>query len=184
MKEGQLLINLARKAIETGFNEKLKFDKEDLLKNAPFLDETRACFVTITLNEKLRGCIGSLLAHRILLDDILHNAKAAAFEDPRFKPLSKEEFQNIKIEISLLSIPQNLEYKDFEDLKEKLEKNRPGVILELDGRRATYLPSVWEQLPTFNDFLPSLCKKAGLEPNSLRTYPNIQTYEASKIKEA
>lgn len=183
MQEGQLLIKLARKSIETEFNKNLKFDKEDLIKNAPFLNELRACFVTLTLNNKLRGCMGSLVAHRILLDDILHNAKAAAFSDFRFSSLREDEFKEIKIEISLLSVPVNLEYKDFEDLKEKLEINKPGVILELEGKRATYLPSVWEQLTTFDEFIPSLCKKAGLNPSKLSAYPKIQIYEASKIKE-
>lgn len=184
MEIGQLLISLAQKAIESGFNPKIKFDREDLIKNAPFLDELGAVFVTITLDNKLRGCIGSLQAHRALLDDILHNAKAAAFNDPRFSPLSKEEFKKIKIEISLLESPKDLQYKDFEDLKSKLEKNKPGVILELNGKRATYLPSVWEQLPNFESFMPSLCEKAGLNPNSLSAYPKIQTYQAQKIKQA
>ncbi len=183
MKDEKLLLDLASKSIESEFNKEIKIDKEKLVKENSFLDEQRATFVTLTLNGKLRGCIGSLLAHRSLLDDILHNARAAAFSDLRFDRLSLEEFKNIKIEILLLTIPKLLEYTDLEDLEKKLIPNKYGVILELDGKRATFLPQVWEQLPTFNEFVAHLCKKAGLNPSSLSGLPKIQIYEAQKIKE-
>ncbi len=178
-----LLLALAQKSIESEFDDEVNFDKENLLQNYPILKEQRATFITLTLNGKLRGCIGSLIAHRTLLDDVIHNARAAAFSDLRFDRLSFEEFKNIKIEISLLTVPQNLDFKDLNDLKLKLEENKPGVILELDGKSATFLPQVWEQLPSADMFLSHLCKKAGLNPASLRTLPNIQTYEAQKIKQ-
>lgn len=183
MENGKLLLELASKSIESEFNSEIIIDKSNLLKENSYLDEQRATFVTLTLNGKLRGCVGSLIAHRNLLEDILHNAKASAFSDLRFDRLSLEEFKNIKIEISLLTIPKSLEYSDFEDLKEKLIPNKHGVILELDGKRATFLPQVWEQLPTFNEFVAHLCKKAGLNPESLSGLPKIQIYEAQKIKE-
>jgi len=182
MKNEKLLLELASKSIESEFDSSIKFDKEKLLNENSFLNEQRATFVTLTLNGKLRGCIGSLLAHRTLLEDILHNAKAAAFADLRFDRLTKQEFEKVKIEISILTVPQVLEYSDFEDLQKKLVPNKHGVILELDGKRATFLPQVWEQLPSFNDFMVHLCKKAGLNPNSLPALPKIQTYEAIKIK--
>lgn len=182
MKNEKLLLELASKSIESEFDSSIEFDKEKLLNENSFLNEQRATFVTLTLNGKLRGCIGSLLAHRTLLEDILHNAKAAAFADLRFDRLTKQEFEKVKIEISILTVPQVLEYSDFEDLQKKLVPNKHGVILELDGKRATFLPQVWEQLPSFNDFMVHLCKKAGLNPNSLPALPKIQTYEAIKIK--
>jgi AmmeMemoRadiSam system protein A len=178
-----LLLALAQKSIESHFDDEVTFDKESLLKNYSILNEQRATFVTLTLDGKLRGCIGSLIAHRTLLEDIIHNAKAAAFSDLRFDRLSFEEFKNIKIEISLLTVPQDLDFKDLDDLKFKLEENKPGVILELDGKRATFLPQVWEQLPEVDMFLSHLCQKAGLNPKQLRALPNIQTYEAQKIKQ-
>ncbi len=182
MENEKLLLELASKSIESEFDSSIEFDKEKLLNENSFLNEQRATFVTLTLNGKLRGCIGSLLAHRTLLEDILHNAKAAAFADLRFDRLTKQEFKKVKIEISILTVPQVLEYSDFEDLQKKLVPNKHGVILELDGKRATFLPQVWEQLPSFNDFMVHLCKKAGLNPNSLPALPKIQTYEAIKIK--
>ena len=97
--------------------------------------------------------------------------------------IKKEEFDNIKVEISLLSVPKPLLYSDFKDLEEKLIPNVHGVILELNGKKATFLPQVWEQLPTFKEFMVHLCKKAGLEPNNLPGLPKIQTYKARKIKQ-
>lgn len=178
-----LLLQIARTAIESNFEDEVKVDKENLLKENSFLSEQRACFVTLTLDGKLRGCIGSLVAHRTLIDDLIHNSIAAAIGDPRFSPLTKEEYEKIKVEISLLTPAQELEYSDLEDLEKKLIPNKHGVILELNGKRATFLPQVWEQLPSFNDFMVHLCQKAGLDPTKLPALPNIQTYEAIKIKE-
>lgn len=182
MEEDNLLLELASKSIASDFDSNITFDKEKLLQEYVFLNEQRACFVTLTLNGKLRGCIGSLIAHRSLLEDILHNAKQAAFADFRFNRLTKEEFENTKIEISILSVPETLEYSSLEDLQKKLIPNVHGVILELDGKRATFLPQVWEQLPSFNEFMVHLCKKAGLDPSNLNGLPKIQIYEAKKIK--
>jgi len=95
MENEKLLLELASKSIESEFNTQIKIEKETLLKNNPSFSEHRATFVTLTLNGKLRGCIGSLVAYRSLLDDILHNARAAAFSDLRFDRLSFEEFKNI-----------------------------------------------------------------------------------------
>jgi len=182
VEQERLLLELALKSIESDFNPSIEFNKAKLLEENSFLNEQRATFVTLTLNGKLRGCIGSLVAHRSLLEDILHNAKAAAFSDFRFNRLTQEEFEEIKIEISLLTIPRHLEYIDLIDLEKKLVPNKHGVILELEGKKATFLPQVWDQLPTFNEFMVHLCKKAGLDPSNLSGLPKIQIYEAQKIK--
>ena len=123
-----------------------------------------------------------MLYEVITLEDIIYNAKAAAFSDPRFSKLTKKEFENIELELSLLTTPKDLIYKDFEDLETKLIPNKHGVILELDGRKATFLPQVWEQLPDFNSFMIHLIQKAGLNPSQLSSYPKIQIYEVEKIK--
>jgi len=182
MENTNLLLTLASKSIESVFDKSIVIDKKKLIQENPKLEEQSATFVTLTLNDKLRGCIGSLVAHRSLIDDIIHNAKAAAFADPRFDKLTFEEFKKVKIEISLLTAPIPLDYTDLLDLKEKLIPNKHGVILELDGKRATFLPQVWEQLPTFDEFMVHLCQKAGLNPSSLSGFPKIQIYEAIKIK--
>lgn len=180
MKE-EILLEIARTAINSEFHDEVTVEKEKLLKEYPFLAEQRASFVTLTRDCRLRGCIGSLQASRSLIDDVVANAKSAAFADPRFVALTEKEFEDVDIEISLLTKPEKLEYEDFEDLQKKLIPNKHGVILELDGKRATFLPQVWEQLPTFNDFMVHLCQKAGLQPHSLPKLPSIQIYEAIKI---
>ncbi|WP_417328268.1 AmmeMemoRadiSam system protein A [Halarcobacter sp.] len=183
MKIEDVLLKLAHDAINYEFDNTISIDNS-LKEQLPILNEQRATFVTLNLNNNLRGCMGSLVAHRTLFEDIIHNARAAAFSDFRFNRLSQEEFQDIEIEISILTPAQELEYKNLEDLKQKLIPNKHGVILELDGKRATFLPQVWEQLPTFEAFISNLCKKAGLDPNNLTGYPKIQTYEVEKIKKS
>lgn len=183
MKIEDVLLKLAHDAINYEFDNTISIDNS-LKDTFSILNEQRATFVTLNLNNNLRGCMGSLVAHRTLFEDIIHNARAAAFSDFRFNRLSQEEFQDIEIEISILTPAQVLEYKNLEDLKQKLIPNKHGVILELDGKRATFLPQVWEQLPTFEAFISNLCKKAGLDPNNLPGYPKIQTYEVEKIKKS
>ncbi|WP_424687769.1 MAG: AmmeMemoRadiSam system protein A [Halarcobacter ebronensis] len=183
MRIEDVLLKLAHDAIKYEFDDTVLIDNS-LKEQFSILNEQRATFVTLNLNNNLRGCMGSLIAHRTLFEDIIHNARAAAFSDFRFNRLSQQEFQNIEIEISILTPAQELEYKNLEDLKQKLIPNKHGVILELDGKRATFLPQVWEQLPTFEAFISQLCKKAGLDPNNLPGYPKIQIYEVEKIKKS
>lgn len=180
--ENKVLLDIVRKAILEEFKKKSLIDKNSLIEKYPEFKNLGATFVTLNLDGKLRGCIGSLVAHRGLLDDIIHNAKAAAFADPRFSKLTEKEFEKLDFELSILTQAQVLEYKGFEDLKEKLIPNKHGVILELDGKRATFLPQVWEQLPSFDSFMSHLVQKAGLNPSSLSAYPKIQIYEVQKIK--
>jgi len=180
--ENQVLLEIAKKSIEKKFDSSVKIDKEGLLKDFPFLAKNGATFVTLTLNKQLRGCIGSLQAYRPLLDDLISNANAAAFEDPRFYELTFDEFKKVNIEISILSSPVEVIYKDIEDLKLKIKPNIHGVILQKDGRRSTFLPQVWEQLPTFEEFFSHLCHKGSFEVNCLGFHPLVFTYEVKKIK--
>lgn len=181
--ENQVLLEITKKSIEKKFDSNIKIDKTKLLTDFPFLGQNGATFVTLTLNNQLRGCIGSLQAFRPLLDDLISNAYAAAFEDPRFYELTCDEFKKVKIEISILSTPVEVIYKDIEDLKSKIKPNIHGVILQKDGRRSTFLPQVWEQLPTFEEFFSHLCYKGSFEENCLEFHPQIFTYEVKKIKE-
>ncbi len=179
--ENKILLDIVRKAILSKFEDST-LDRDSFMNEYKELSEQKATFVTLNLDGKLRGCIGSLLAHRSLYDDLVSNACKAAFEDPRFSPLTKEEFEKVDIEISILTKPEILEYSDFEDLESKLIPNKHGVILQLNDKRATFLPQVWEQLPKFEDFMVHLCQKAGLNPSDLSAFPTIWTYEALKIK--
>ncbi len=177
-----ILLKIAKQSIIDSLNGQNTIDKNALLEKFPELDEQRATFVTLNKNGNLRGCIGSLVAHRTLLEDIISNAKSAAFNDPRFKPLQAEEFNQIDVELSILSVPKLLKYDDVADLKSKVIIGEDGIILRLDGRQATFLPQVWEQLPTFEIFFEHLCKKAGLEGDCLQRHPEIYHYQAQKIK--
>ncbi len=146
--------------------------------------EKGAVFVTLNEDRALRGCIGSLVAHQPLIDDIIQNAKSAAFRDPRFLPLKSDEFDKLEFEISLLTPPEKVSYKTVEELKSKIRPNIDGVILQLGFNKATYLPSVWEQLPSFELFFSSLCQKARLGNDCLKQYPTIYRYQTKKITES
>jgi hypothetical protein len=176
-------LKIARQAIEDVLYERDTIEREVLVARYPELAEEGATFVTLTLAGNLRGCIGSLVAHRPLIDDIISNARSAAFHDPRFMPLTKAELAEVEIEVSLLSRPVWMEYATIEELKRKIRPGVDGVVLSLDGRRATFLPQVWEELPSFELFFSQLCQKAGLRGNCLEEFPQIETYQVEKIKE-
>lgn len=180
--ENNLLLQIVYAAIKEELDPKIYIKKDFLLKEHSFLNKVAASFVTLKLNNQLRGCIGSLQAHKTLLEDLIHNAKAAAFRDPRFSPLTKEEFKSIQIEISLLSPCVELEYTNVADLKSKIKINTHGVILQHGNNRATFLPQVWLQLNSFELFFEALCKKAGLSYSCLEQKPKIFTYEVKKIQ--
>lgn len=177
------LLTLARKSIEEVLQAEHTIDRNALLEQYPVLGEKMATFVTLTIEGELRGCIGSLVAHRPLIDDIIHNAKAAAFQDPRFSPLTTSEYLHAAVEVSLLTPPEKLEYSDVEELRTKIRPNVDGVILSLNGRQATFLPQVWEQLPSFDEFFTHLCLKAGLPPNAMTHHPEIFTYQVEKAQD-
>lgn len=182
MKVEDVLLEVARTSILNEFNHSFKVNKESLRKEFSFLDEDRASFVTLTLDGNLRGCIGSLVAHRNLLEDLISNAHSSAFSDLRFPRLTYEEFKKIDIEISILTPAIKLAYKDIEDLRAKIKPFEHGVILEYKNKRATFLPQVWEQIPSFDDFFEQLSKKAGFSKSCLDLHPIICTYTATKIK--
>jgi len=188
MQNLKILTKLARMSILEEFEGKKLIDKQEWISKYPFLAEKRACFVTLKKKNlprgsNLRGCIGSILPYRALIDDVIENAKAAAFSDPRFEPLKVEEFEEIEIEVSVLTIPQKLEYEDVNDLRSKIRTGVDGVILQLANHQATFLPSVWEELPNFDIFFAHLCLKAGLPGDCLSFHPVIYTYQAIEIKE-
>lgn len=175
------LLKLAREAIKTELENKELKVEGDIKKK---FSDKRACFVTLSLkkNDELRGCIGSLEARQELWKDVVENARDAAFLDPRFDKLSLDELEKIKIEISVLSVPVKISYKDEEDLKKKIKEK--GVILRKGFYSATYLPQVWEQIKDEEEFLGSLCMKAGLSFDIWKKEKiDVWTYEVEKVKE-
>jgi len=177
---GKALVGLARRAIGTA----LGFDLPPEGPPESWLRELRASFVTLELEGRLRGCIGTLEARRPLGEDIIANARAAALQDPRFAPLSREEFERIEIEVSLLSAPKRIVFEDHVDLIGQLKPGEDGIILDSDGRRATFLPQVWENLPDAEQFIAQLKQKAGI-PAALSTARcKVLRYAALKWSES
>ncbi len=133
-----------------------------------------ASFVTLNLNHQLRGCIGTLEAYQPLVKDIADHAFAAAFQDPRFPPVTADEEQHLELHVSVLSKPVPIEFSDEEDLLTKIEPGIDGLILEDKHHKGTFLPSVWEQLTSPREFLSHLKLKAGLKQDDWNE--NIQIY--------
>ncbi len=176
----KMLLEIARGAIYSKLYNKVVINKENLVKKFPNFSKRAATFVTLNLDGKLRGCIGSLVAHKNLLDDLTLNAYKAAFDDPRFSPLTIEEFERVEIEISLLSQPLEIRYKDIKDLESKVNKNIDGMIIRQKNKQATFLPQVWEQLPKFDDFITHLFHKAGITDVDIPI--EVFVYTVEKIK--
>ncbi len=135
---------------------------------SPALQEPRGCFVTLTIDGALRGCVGHLGATQPVYRDVIDSARNAALFDSRFRPVAPREVDRIRIEISLLGPPRPLAFSSPEDLLAKLHPPDDGVILQLDGRSATYLPQVWEQIPDKVTFLDTLSEKAGARAGDWR----------------
>jgi uncharacterized protein len=177
-----ILLKIAHDSIKSKFDDSVKIDKEELLKKYPFLEEPGACFVTLKLNNQLRGCIGSLEAYGMLVDDIIENAYNAAFMDPRFLELSEEEYKKIDLEISILTPAIKLEYSSLEDLKSKIKVGTHGVVLQDEDSRSTFLPQVWEQIPTFEEFFSKLLYKGSFDEGALEKGINVFVYEVIKVR--
>jgi hypothetical protein len=175
-------LQIAKAAIQSHFDGST-IDKSALLQQYPQMGIKQATFVTLTLRGQLRGCIGSLIANRPLIDDLVSNAQSAAFHDPRFSPLTSTEFHDISIEVSLLSEPKLVSYHDIDELKSRIHVNVDGVILRLGNYQATFLPQVWDELHDFDSFFAHLGMKAGIGSDPLVYHPEVYTYQVEKIKE-
>lgn len=175
---GQILLPIARAAIAQALGE-----KQQASEDAAWLQDTGACFVTLTQAGALRGCIGTLEAYRPLRADVEANALAAAFHDPRFAPLSKAELDSTQVEISLLSPLQTIRFSNEADALSQLRPMIDGVILEYGEHRGTFLPQVWEQMPEPEVFLRHLKRKAGLAANFWADDVKLSRYTVAKWKE-
>ncbi len=147
----------------------------------PSLQEPVATFVTLNEEGRLRGCVGSLQARRPLVEDVAHNAFAAAFRDSRFPPVSPSEFSGLEIHLSLLTPPEPLPVEDEEDLLRKLRPGEDGLVLEDPPHRATFLPQVWESLPEPQSFVRELKRKAGLPPDHWSSLLRFFRYSVKAI---
>ncbi len=184
LEEQKTLLRMAREAMERGVKgEKLPPVDESML--TPHLREAGASFVTLTVRGQLRGCIGALEPYQSLAEDVREHAIAAALEDPRFPAVSERELDRIEIEVSRLTRPVPLEYKDANDLLSKLRPHVDGVILRDSFRRSTFLPQVWEKIPDPAEFLNNLCYKMGASPDLWRTkHLDVLTYQVEEFRES
>jgi AmmeMemoRadiSam system protein A len=174
-KEQDLLLTVANDSIEHGLRTGVAktVDVRDFPEK---LQAQRASFVTLHKQDELRGCIGTLSAIRPLVDDVSHNAFAAAFEDPRFPPLMRNELAALTLSISILSTPEPLEISSEQDLLKKIRPGIDGLILSEGYRRGTFLPSVWESLPDPVQFVQHLKIKAGLPADYWSDRIKIEKY--------
>lgn len=178
-----LLLELARQAIAESLEHgRLPHVAGDYV--PPGFNDPRACFVTLTCRGALRGCMGNLEARWPLHRAVMENARSAATRDTRFAPVTLDELPGLRIEISVLSDPQPLHFDAADDLLDRLRPGVHGVILSSGRNTATYLPQVWEKLPQKEQFLASLCRKAGLSENAWHaSSTRIETYTVESFKE-
>lgn len=176
---GSTLLPIARAAIATALGR-----AQAAIEDALWLQAFGACFVTLTQHAQLRGCIGTLIAHRTLLSDIKANAAAAALHDPRFSPLTLVELERTEIEVSLLSPMQAMRFDNEAHALAQLQPGIDGVVLEYGRHRSTFLPQVWDQLPTASDFIAHLKQKAGLPVDFWAEGVRLHRYTVSKWHES
>jgi hypothetical protein len=176
---GTTLLILARNAIAARLG--LPQSPAD---DCPELHKHGATFVTLTQHGDLRGCIGSLEAWRPLAQDIQENAIGAAFRDPRFAPLTADEWPDVRVEVSLLTPAEPIFFTSEADALAQLLPNIDGVIFTAGQHRSTFLPQVWEQLPGPATFMAHLKQKAGLPANYWGSDVHLERYRVKKWKEA
>lgn len=150
----------------------------------PWLGELGASFVTLRLGDELRGCIGTIEAFRPLAEDVRENAVAAALRDPRFPPLQAAELDGVELEVTLLSAPEPMRFVDEADALAQLRPGEDGLLLSWGGHRSTFLPQVWESLPSPEAFLSSLKKKAGLATDFWHPDLELSRYSATHWSES
>jgi uncharacterized protein len=176
----QKLRDVARDSIRHGLEngEPVPINPDD---HAPPLQQMGASFVTLERGKRLRGCLGTVNACRPLIRDVAENAYGSAFRDPRFPPLIPTEFDDLTITISVLSPPSLITFQSEEDLLSQLLPGIDGLILEEGAHRSTFLPLVWESLPTPRTFLQELKRKAGLPAGYWSTSLRVLRYTAEKV---
>jgi len=176
-KTQKALLELARKAIMNAENDKVL----QKLSSPKIINEKKGVFVTIMVDDQLHGCIGNLDAIDVH-SGVIKYAIFAAYNDPRFPPLKKQEFSRMKLHINLLSQPKSLDFKDEKDLLKKIKGK--GVIIKKGFSSATFLPCVWDDLPEPGSFMGHLCMKAGLPADEWK-HPGleVQVYDSEEFSE-
>ena len=176
---GRVLLPLARAAIAN----QLGLSSQE--NEAPqWLQQYGACFITLTRDTKLRGCVGTLRPHRALAEDVKANAVAAAFRDPRFPPVAAGEFPVVALEISVLSAVEPMRFDDEADALRQLRRGIDGLVFEYGYHTSTFLPQVWEDFKEPTEFVAHLKYKAGLPPDFWDKDVRLSRYTVFKWREA
>ncbi len=182
--QGRTLVDLARRTLQGRFGQTTAEEALTDRLSDPCFDVARGTFVTLKLDNQLRGCIGTLSGEEPVRENVKRNAINAAFHDPRFPPLREAELDRVQIEVSVLTDPRPLSYADAADLAMKLRPGIDGVIIRRGPAQATFLPQVWEQLPEPESFLGHLCMKAGLSTDAWRRGDlEVLTYQVQYFEE-
>lgn len=180
-RDKMYLLKLARHTLEEHFGIP---PKQVLPPPSDIVQQPAATFVTLTINGELRGCVGALEPYQPLVEDVKEHALAAALQDFRFPPLSKEELPLIEIEISVLTKPERLNYAHPLELSNLLKPFEDGVVISWRGRRATFLPQVWKKVPDPKEFLDHLCMKMGVDPHLWRReIMDVSIYHVIEFRE-
>ena len=174
---GATLLAIARAAIERPGEPGIEASWPD-----DWLRHPGASFVTLHLGGELRGCIGSIEAHRPLGEDVVRNARAAAFRDPRFPPVSTDEIPNLQVEVSVLSPREALPATTEGDALSLIRPGIDGICLDYGELRSTFLPQVWESLPEPREFLCELKRKAGLPSTFWHPDLRLSRYTVDKFR--
>jgi AmmeMemoRadiSam system protein A len=187
VEDGRLLLRLARSTLLEKLGRRPAPAEAERLQSAmrdPRFHARRGTFVTLTMGGELRGCIGNLFPTNTLTEGIRQNAIHAAFQDPRFKPLTEDELDQVSIEVSILTEPQPVPYATAQDLIQRLRPHLDGVMIRQGYASATFLPQVWDQVPKAEDFLGHLCLKAGLPRDAWkRSKLDVATYQVQRFDE-
>ena len=179
--EKQFMLDLARRAVASAAAHA---DPPEVKDVAPRLAEKQACFVTLTTDGSLRGCIGHLMPRLPLYQAVIESARNAALHDPRFPPVQIAEINGLRIEISVLTQPTAVSSRSPEDLLSQLQPGQHGVMLQIGPRLATFLPRVWAQIPDKVQFLDRLAEKAGCSSTAWREKEaTISIYHAECFEE-
>ena len=176
--QGRVLTAIARAAIADALG-----CASEPVADVVWLHEAGACFVTLTQEGELRGCIGTIDPHRSLGEDVRANARAAALRDPRFAPLTAQELDQTRIEVSVLTPREELAFTSQADALRQLRPGTDGIVLEFGAHRGTFLPQVWDQLPTPDQFMAALLRKAGLPQGFWAPGVRLFRYQVRKSSE-
>lgn len=179
-----LLLQIARDSIAEVLEAQNRIDKGALFEQYPLLKEPLCAFVSIYLDNELRGSMGSITPSRSLLEEIIHNAKAAAFEDSRFSPLKTSEYLHCSIELSLLIEPKEISYNDIDDLRRQIVQGKEGLFLAKAAESAGFLPQVWPESSSFEEFLTTVLGQAG--PGTImqmKNRPKLFSFQIEKERD-